>query len=290
MKLNPLAVALFACTVGSPLVGDTAHANPLPRPWIVWEKVSECAENRLDWLTVAQDDPTMYGLDHYQVAPGYQQTFDFSAAMAQMSTLRQGTKYSSMCCRTWSVWQQSGTGELGVMNAVYNTALGWQLEAGNMCCEEAFDRANIAGGCGTGLPLTRIQRNPAPAPTPAPTPTGGSNRICSQGGGPCFDLGGGTTTTAAAGPFHGNWQTDGVTISLTQSGNTASGTYNYDGGRISGTISGNTLTYRWSTASGHQGVGTATLSADGRAFSGPWQQVLPNGAQGVSGYWNGTKL
>lgn len=266
MQLNRLAVALFTFTVGSPLVIDTAAyaSQPRPeRPWIVWQKVSACAENRVDWMTVAQENPTSFGLDHFEVADGYVQTFAFDAAMSQMNTLREGARYTSACCRTWSVWEQSGTRQLGVMHNATSVAPGWQLAAGDMCCEEAMDRANIAGGCGAGAGLSHIQRNPSPPPTKQ------------RHGAPLFQ---------------GAWQSSWGNLYLTQTGSSVSGTYDHDGGRITGTLSGDVLTYRWSQKSGRQGVGTFTLAGDGKSFSGPWSYTNADGSLGSGGTWSATRL
>lgn len=87
----------------------------------------------------------------------------------------------------------------------------------------------------------------------------------------------GTTTAPAAGNFAGTWSCPGPwgTLTITQSGSAVTGNYTHDAGRLEGTVSGNTITARWSespTYAGPRDAGpaNATLSADGRSFSGSW--------------------
>ena len=87
----------------------------------------------------------------------------------------------------------------------------------------------------------------------------------------------GATTAPAVGNFAGTWSCPGPwgTLTITQNGATVTGTYTHDSGRLEGTVSGNTITARWSESPSYAGPrdagpANATLSADGRSFSGSW--------------------
>lgn len=86
--------------------------------------------------------------------------------------------------------------------------------------------------------------------------------------------------------FNGSWETNFGVIVMTQTGTTVTGTYSYDSGSLTGIVTGNTLKGTW-VESDDKGTFVFTLSADGKSFTGSWQETEPDPNQG--GGWNGKK-
>jgi predicted nucleic acid-binding Zn ribbon protein len=93
--------------------------------------------------------------------------------------------------------------------------------------------------------------------------------------------------------WQGKWQTNWGVMTITVSGDRATGTYVHDSGKISGTISkdGKTLEGTWSEAPSYNapsdaGRAVLTLSADGNSFSGTYWY----GKDGAGGSWSGKRI
>jgi hypothetical protein len=79
-------------------------------------------------------------------------------------------------------------------------------------------------------------------------------------------------------------------MKLTQTGTTVRGTYARDGrtvGSLEGTLEGDTLVYRWREGMS-TGSGKFKLSADGKSFTGWWNNDDAS-PDAVAGHWNGTR-
>ena len=121
--------------------------------WKVWVKVSPCS-GRFDWISVAKNNPTG-GLNYFylanQIFPGAGCTLQgctFATATAVATSLRTSSEFSKYCCRDYSVWKHSQTGQMTVVVGKFGTAgLGWQIVKGDLCCEEAEALSGIVGAC-----------------------------------------------------------------------------------------------------------------------------------------------
>lgn len=124
--------------------------------WRVWVKTSPCS-GRFDWLTVAQGNPTGGGntfAAYETLLPlsGCTETAPsgctFAAADALRNSLRFHPKFLDLCCRDYSVWENSQTGKRTVVLGKLGTAgFTWRFVKGQLCCEEAEALAGIPGAC-----------------------------------------------------------------------------------------------------------------------------------------------
>ena len=139
MRMVLIAAALLLCP-------SVAVAQPAPE-WTVYERASPCPDTRIDWMTVAKEHPTK-GSSAWTVAPGARPTADFAAAFEQADTLRAGDRFTSVCCRDWAVWKHYQRGTLSIVKGGASAGDGWSLEKSDLCCEQAAERAGLAGMCG----------------------------------------------------------------------------------------------------------------------------------------------
>ncbi len=94
-------------------------------------------------------------------------------------------------------------------------------------------------------------------------------------------------TAIPGGNLTGNWKTNLVSLTLTQSGNSISGSYNYKGGKIKGILSGNRLEYTWTQTDGKKGKGYFIISKDWQSIAGTYGY---NDDDSGGGEWKGTKV
>ena len=125
--------------------------------WKVWVKTSPCS-GRFDWIAVAKENPTSPGLSFYSPAssifPGTACTSagcSFKEATRIANSLRPAPVFSQYCCKDYSVWRQSSTGNLTIVQGKFGTAgEGWTIEKAGLCCEEAEALAGLPGACSGG--------------------------------------------------------------------------------------------------------------------------------------------
>lgn len=122
--------------------------------WKVWVKTDPCA-GRHDWISVAKENPTSYGLSYYEAANYlFPQTActtfgcTFAEATNVANTLKFTDEFFDYCCRDYAVWENTQTRARSVVVGKYSTAgLGWMLLKGDLCCEEAEALAGVTGAC-----------------------------------------------------------------------------------------------------------------------------------------------
>jgi hypothetical protein len=160
-KLNVLMSLFFIIVAGglfwSP---ETKVSGQQDRGWKVWVKTSPCS-GRHDWVSVAKENPTYGGgggiwsnADLIVTGTGMfcvsnsSQSCSFAAATAEAAIVRASDRFSTYCCREYSVWQHRPTGKRTVVVGKFGTAgFGWDPVAGPMCCAEAEALAGIPGAC-----------------------------------------------------------------------------------------------------------------------------------------------
>ena len=216
------------------------------RGWRVWIRQEPCP-GRFDWLAVAKETPAGGGksiyvpYDTFLGNQGCTQSglrgCTFDEATALMESLRSHDKFLDLCCRDYSVWENSESGKRSIVLGKQGTAgFGWQIVKGDLCCEEAEELAGIPNSCGVG-----------------------------KGGGKGH--GGGT--------FGGKWaittRYGDMSVNLTQSGSRVTGSFAnaFASGSLDGTITGSTFNFKWRSGS-DTGSGEATLATGGTSFSGFW--------------------
>lgn len=139
--------------------------------WKVWVKTSPCS-GRFDWITVAKENPTSSGLSFYSAAndifPGRACTTggcSFKEATRIANSLRPSPVFSQYCCKDYSVWRQSSTGNLTIVQGKFNTAgEGWTIEKADLCCEEAETIAGLPGACSGGTTAPPVTCAPGSHP------------------------------------------------------------------------------------------------------------------------------
>lgn len=122
--------------------------------WKVWVKTDPCA-GRHDWISVAKENPTSYGLSYYEAANYlFPQTActtfgcTFAEATNVANTLKFTDEFFDYCCRDYSVWENPQTRARTVVVGKFGTAgLGWILLKTDLCCEEAEALAGVQGAC-----------------------------------------------------------------------------------------------------------------------------------------------
>ncbi|HMS97488.1 MAG TPA: hypothetical protein PKA12_02035 [Saprospiraceae bacterium] len=122
--------------------------------WKIWIKTDPCS-GRHDWISVAKENPTSYGLNFYELAnflfPNVKCTTfgcSFSDATIVANNLKFADEFFDYCCRDYSVWENSTTKARSVVLGNYSTAgFGWNFIKGDLCCEEAELLSGVAGAC-----------------------------------------------------------------------------------------------------------------------------------------------
>lgn len=158
----PLSVVSFLLLLVllSPIV-----ANGQDDGWRVWIKISPCS-GRLDWVSVAKTNPEG-GLNYYYLAnqlfPSAEctrQGCTFAGANAVAASLRTSSEFFKYCCRDYSVWQNTQTGQMTVVVGKFGTAgLGWRIVKGDLCCEEAEALSGISGACSGNTATQQLVQN-----------------------------------------------------------------------------------------------------------------------------------
>jgi hypothetical protein len=148
-----ICVSGFQCGFGSSSGGSSGGTG-----WKVWVKTSPCAGGRTDWISVAKENPGFGGGgSSWQTADLIISSLDctkndsctFSAAEASAATVRASSRFLSYCCRDYSVWKNTQSGEMSVVKGMGSAGFGWQFEKGNLCCEEAAAEAGKPELCPT---------------------------------------------------------------------------------------------------------------------------------------------
>ena len=120
------------------------------RVYKVYMKTSQCS-GRYDWISVAKEDPTPYGLSFHQLAGTVcDNGCTFEEAMRVAETRRFQNDFFNYCCRDYSVWYKNklgGTREYIIVLGKFFTGEGYFFERGDLCCEEAEALAGIPGAC-----------------------------------------------------------------------------------------------------------------------------------------------
>ncbi|MCY7349014.1 MAG: hypothetical protein LH614_22720 [Pyrinomonadaceae bacterium] len=144
--------------------------------WKVWVKTSPCAGGRTDWVSVAQRNPTEGG------GGSFWQTADlilspmpctlvsddsctFAAATASADTIRASGKFTGYCCRDYSVWKNTATGEKSIVKGSGSAGFGWMFEKGSLCCEEAEAITGKPGACSGSTTVAAPPLGPRPTNT-----------------------------------------------------------------------------------------------------------------------------
>lgn len=129
--------------------------------WHVWVKTSPCS-GRNDWVAVAKQNPAEGGggsawdYGDLIVSPlacgASDNSCTFDAANASAAIVRASDRFFNYCCRDYSVWQNTQSGEMSVVKGMGTAGFGWQFVKGQMCCEEAEELSGKKGLCsGTSL-------------------------------------------------------------------------------------------------------------------------------------------
>lgn len=133
------------------------------RGWKVFVKTEPCA-GRIDWVTVAKENPTgKGGLSYWESADliisgnsmrcvrNIDQTCTKAEAEAEATIVRAQPQFTSYCCKDYSVWSNPQTGKMKIVVGKFSTGgEGWLFEDGPMCCFEAEAMTGITGACGSG--------------------------------------------------------------------------------------------------------------------------------------------
>lgn len=153
-----LVLYCFFLTACPPFTANLANNTT---GWHVWVKTSPCSGGRTDWVSVATENPTYGGGGSYweygdiiipQVACGsLDDSCTFEAANATAALIRASSRFSSYCCRDYSVWQNIQSREMSVVKGMGTAGFGWQFVKGQMCCEEAEELTGKKGLC-SGMP------------------------------------------------------------------------------------------------------------------------------------------
>ena len=141
-------------------IGMTSFTNSYGQQqgeYKVWMKTSPCS-GRYDWISVAKENPTPYGLSFHSLAGT---TCDngctFEEAMRVADTRRLANDFYNYCCRDYSVWYktlQDGTRAYTIILGRFFTGEGYFFLQGDLCCEEAEALAGIPGACSGRAPIT----------------------------------------------------------------------------------------------------------------------------------------
>ncbi len=154
-----IAFAIFVVVIFF-LSSEKKVAGQNDKGWKVWVKTSPCSGSRIDWIGVAQQNPTEGGggsfwfLADQIVSPlnctiPSNNSCTFAEANAVANSVRTSNKFFDYCCRDSSVWENTSTGELSVVKGKFGTpGIGWRFVKGDLCCEEAEKLSGKTGLCG----------------------------------------------------------------------------------------------------------------------------------------------
>lgn len=244
--ISSLAIASALGFLFLSAAATRVSAQDRSRGWRVWIREEPCS-GRLDWLTVAKSNPTGGG-NHYVsyetvmrfANPSCSQPgragCTFAQAMAVANSLHGRKEFFNYCCRDYSVWENSQTGERSVVKGQLGTAgYGWRPVKTELCCEEAEAMTGKTGLCA------------------------GTNR--------------GTRQSMCSG-FGGSWDTPYGPLSLVVDGGRVTGNYSVQKGpgRIIGTLRGNVVEGEWIQPD-RRGRLRFTLADNGSSFSGRWWEA-----------------
>ena len=136
------------------LLCTTAILGQPAQEWRVWVKTSPCS-GRHDWISVAKENPTSYGLSYFELAnvifpqtPCTTFACTFEDATKVANGLKAMDEFFDYCCRDYSVWENTSTKAKSVVVGKFGTAgMGWILLKADLCCEEAEALAGIPNAC-----------------------------------------------------------------------------------------------------------------------------------------------
>lgn len=152
---------LIGCSIFSGGGKSSSGSSPLDKSgtgFKVWVKTSPCSGVRTDWISVAKVNPTEGGGGSYfqtadMLGSGVSCTkisdnnCTFSDAMTSANSVRGSNQFAKYCCRDYSVWKYTQTGEMTIVKGQSSAGFGWAFEKGNLCCEEAENLAGKPGAC-----------------------------------------------------------------------------------------------------------------------------------------------
>jgi hypothetical protein len=139
------------------------------RGFVVWVKTAPCS-GRTDWISVAQNNPGEGGTGYYEPATLIFASLKcrtgaagctFAEAQAEADVVRVSPRFSSYCCREYSVWENPATKAMRVVRGKFGTG-GYefpQLVQHNLCCEEAEALSGKIGLCGGAIHMGARQAN-----------------------------------------------------------------------------------------------------------------------------------
>jgi hypothetical protein len=157
MQCSALAVlvaVVAGCGMFSPSKTSGTGGSTGGTGWKVWVKTSPCAGGRTDWISVAKINPTEGGGGSFwqtadlltsPLACTVENSCTFATAQDAATKVRPSSSFSKYCCRDYSVWKNTQTGEFTIVKGQGSAGFGWQFE--NLCCEEAEDFAGKPGVC-----------------------------------------------------------------------------------------------------------------------------------------------
>lgn len=123
----------------------------------VWVKTSPCSASRTDWMTVAKEYPgAAGGPDFWSLADLIQtpsacttqnSQCSFKDAMTSADSLRTHVNFNNYCCKDYSVWENTTTGETAIVRGAGSAGFGWRQTDSGLCCEEAEAVTGKTGLC-----------------------------------------------------------------------------------------------------------------------------------------------
>ena len=157
------SVSAFQCGWGGGNSGSgNSGGNGGSRGWRVWIRTEPCP-GRFDWLSVSKEQPgggsgaglgTYWLYDNFlpRQEPACTEAEPFGCTFAEAEALREKLrshpKFLDICCKNYSVWKKTQTGEMSVVLGNFGTAGGgFEFVKGNLCCEEAEAIAGKPGVC-----------------------------------------------------------------------------------------------------------------------------------------------
>ncbi len=151
-----LACNLFSS--GGKSTGGNSTEDKSGTGFKVWVKTSPCAGGRTDWISIAKQNPTEGGGGSFfstadMLSSGVpcskisDNSCTFAQAMEAANSVRGSSQFANYCCRDYSVWKNTQTGEMSIVKGPGSAGFGWQFEKGNLCCEEAESFAGKPGLC-----------------------------------------------------------------------------------------------------------------------------------------------
>jgi hypothetical protein len=135
----------------------SAQEVPLRNKFRVWMKVKPCSPTRLDWITVARENPTQTPNVYVPSPLSAGRSFDtLAAALAQASSdmifITSGEssgmpKFENYCCDNFSVWRDAQTRATTVLTGKLDQPGFGNLlkETPDLCGERAFALAGLFG-------------------------------------------------------------------------------------------------------------------------------------------------